>query len=339
MGEGMKCQVLRDERIELSGPVIVLGGGFSGVPSQIGQRCNGSDYVEVYVDDRDPGTGLPRWSWPSFCVRNGSRFTVSPASTYDLRGVSIVGGATIPFELRDPKAPPVLQTAVPTLFPGPWGPGVALTWTPTLDPNAQAYEIQFSEDAGATWQLYTNTREIHWGGWINHHGNLQCTPSFIYCLKSAQTYSYRVRTLDGSADPPWSNVLSARAPEWTVVELGPPTPPGPYERGVPVEVSLALARRGGDGLQWSWTIVPEGGATSQVISGCQPQQTACRVRIFVSGPLAAAAAGPGAVPGAKAPEPGVKVRVDARDVYGWSASDYERLGFARACVGAGCVPQ
>ncbi len=106
MGETMKCQILIDEFIDLSGKVIVTGGGYTGNPAHTGHRCGGPDYVEVYLNDRDPATGKPRWSWPDACLRSGAEITLSSSVTYDFRSVSIAGGATVPFQLSKAAPPP-----------------------------------------------------------------------------------------------------------------------------------------------------------------------------------------------------------------------------------------
>lgn len=105
MGESMKCQVLQNELLTLRGELIVTGGGFSGSPTQIGYRCD-TDSVEIYINDRDPGTGKPRWSWPDICLKDGDKVTLLENTVYDLRSTSIVGGTTIPFQLSEAPPPP-----------------------------------------------------------------------------------------------------------------------------------------------------------------------------------------------------------------------------------------
>lgn len=223
MGKNMRCQVLRNELVDLTGVLSVSGGGYSGNPSQTGYRCGATDAVEVYINDRDPGTGKPLWSWPNACLRHGQSITLNAANTYDLRGVSVVGGTTRAFYLQQGAAlAPVMRGAEPKLFPNPYGPGIALTWEPTVSLSARHYEIQFSEDGGQTWNVYTRSRDISHGGWINHHGNLACGDGFTRCLKSSRRYTYRVRVLDSARNPisGWSNLVSATSMDWA--DLPPP---------------------------------------------------------------------------------------------------------------------
>ena len=105
MGESMKCQVLQNELLTLRGELVVTGGGFSGSPSQTGYRCD-TDSVEIYINDRDPGTGKPQWSWPDICLEDGDKVTLLENTVYDLRSTSIVGATTIPFQLSEAPPPP-----------------------------------------------------------------------------------------------------------------------------------------------------------------------------------------------------------------------------------------
>jgi len=133
----------------------------------------------------------------------------------------------VPF-VSNVHVPPIMNNAVATLFPAPYGPGVALGWIPTIIPKSAYYEIQFYEHDGTTWpqfQLYTARRDISHGGWINHHGNLACGAAFTRCLKSNQRYTYRLRVLDSAGTPvsEWSNMMSATSMDWA--GLAPPQQP------------------------------------------------------------------------------------------------------------------
>jgi hypothetical protein len=107
-----------------------------------------------------------------------------------------------------------MQGAVATTFPAPYGPGIALTWTPTALAGARYYEIQHSTDRQA-WTVYTRDRDVSYGGWINHHGSLQYG-SYLYALPPGQTYFYRVRVLDAAHGTlsGWSNVISGTVERW-----------------------------------------------------------------------------------------------------------------------------
>ncbi len=130
-------------------------------------------------------------------------------------------------------APKLFTAVVPGEEPKRYGPGIALNWSPTIDPQATHYEIQVSEE-GSPWQTYTASRKISHGGWINFHGNLECGVDFVRCIKSDTRYSFRVRVLDrnrpGSNDDKaigdWSYVLSVRSIDWADLprlENKPPT--------------------------------------------------------------------------------------------------------------------
>jgi hypothetical protein len=96
----MKCQVIRIGSVAIPGDLSILGGaGYSGIPSTIDYQCNSPDVVEVYINDRDPDTGKTRWSSPDSCLGVGDSIPTAPGNTYDLRGISIVGGKTKPFVL------------------------------------------------------------------------------------------------------------------------------------------------------------------------------------------------------------------------------------------------
>jgi hypothetical protein len=193
-------------------------------------------------------------------------------------------------------APQELQ-AVPKLFTTRdgnnvlYGPGMALSWEETYHPDAKYYEIQFSEDGGATWQVYTDQRDISYGGWINHHGNLHCGFGFGRCLKRNQIYSYRVRVLDGAKNPltDWSNVVSATSMEWPAhVEIG-ATPPDPQVPSHSV-VTLDLVNTYGSDLQIVWEIFPQGQAQFSILENtCQngsyfghSQVQQCKLRIWIN---------------------------------------------------------
>lgn len=206
MSGGFECQALPQERINLRGGITLAGGGISGTPTATGLRCATTDDVEVYVDDRD-ANGRPLWSWPTLCLRSGQTMVLKSEFTYDFRGVSIQGATARPFELLAGYVP-VMQGAVAQQFPAPYGPGIALTWTPTSLPGAAFYEIQYSVD-GRDWYVYRLDREVSHGGWVNHVGNT-VFGSFQYALPSGQTYFYRVRVLDAARSPisGWSNVIA-----------------------------------------------------------------------------------------------------------------------------------
>jgi len=112
--------------------------------------------------------------------------------------------------------PPILQPPNPQVFPLPYGSGMSLIWSEPATPGIEYYEVQYSENGGATWNVYTRNRDANYGPWINHHGNLPCGESYQRCLKSSQVYSYRVRALDHteSAITDWSNVVSAKSLDW-----------------------------------------------------------------------------------------------------------------------------
>ncbi|MCH7587950.1 MAG: hypothetical protein IIC78_07945 [Chloroflexi bacterium] len=343
MGESENCQVLRDEAINLSGLVTVFGGGYSGSPSAMGKRCATYDQIEVYINDRDPSSGNARWSWPDRCLLDGESISLLQGNTYDFRGVSIVGGMTHSISLRSPSAAPVLTRAFPKLFPAPYGPGMALEWTPTLHPRAAFYEVQISEDGGATWQVYTKAREISYGGWINHHGNFKCGFGFERCLKRRQTYAYRVRVLDASKSPvtAWSNQLHAQSFEWPVhLSLAGPWPPGPYS--FTEDIFMEVLDSYGQGLQLEWTFSAYNGASYSILSGCQngslsnPEVRTCEIRIqdgseFVLDGSAVKLA-------SLAPETSVDVRVTGRDSFGFSAVVKINLFFETKCDPKECEP-
>jgi hypothetical protein len=327
---------LKDEAVSLSGSVVIKGGGYSGSPSQTGHRCSNLSAIEVYVNDRDPGTGKPRWTWPNYCLRDGNRFYLVPGNTYDFRGVSIVGGTTKSFELVDPYSPPVLRTAVKTLFPASYGPGIALTWTPTLHPQAAFYEIQFMKEGETDWQVYTTNRDISHGGWINHHGSANCGHGFQYCLDRVKQYSYRVRVLNAAKAPitDWSNILSTWSMDWPAnVELADPVPPDPYPAYGWTEVALEVKNTYGEGLTLEWQFQTWSGAQYQIVRGCQKgglglwDATHCVIRVSKGG---SASLPIGGLKLAKLEPPAsVDVIVSGKDALGYSDIARVSLDFRR----------
>lgn len=113
--------------------------------------------------------------------------------------------------------PLALEPPIPTVFPIPYGPGMILRWPDPQNPGVQYYEVQYSEDGGASWQVYTNTRLASYGPWINHYGSLNCGDRYQQSLKSAQRYDYRVRALDHVGAPltEWSSVVGATSIDWS----------------------------------------------------------------------------------------------------------------------------
>jgi hypothetical protein len=115
--------------------------------------------------------------------------------------------------------PPVLNQPVPTLFPPPYGPGMALSWSEPANPGLAFYEIQVSEDGGAGWKTYTTRRSSSQAPRINHLGNLPCREGYQYCLGNSTEYHYRVRALDSTQAPitEWSNVVHAVSNGWAAL--------------------------------------------------------------------------------------------------------------------------
>lgn len=113
----------------------------------------------------------------------------------------------------------------PTLFEenvpdetGKYGYGMHLEWTPSVDPDVEFYEIEFTTDKdleSANWKTLSEERSKKFGGWINHHGN-HIHHDYIRCLPSGQTYSYRVRPLaaDKSSLSDWSDALSGTVEDY-----------------------------------------------------------------------------------------------------------------------------
>jgi hypothetical protein len=299
---GMQCQVLRHEGIidfpEKYRDFVLWGGGYTSAPSSFKSKCSGSADIEVYINKREPGTERVRWSRykPDKCLQSGDILRIQVGNTYDLRGVSMVGGMTRPFELRPPDDPPRITKVEPMLYtaeyePGKkYGPGMRLEWIHSPHPEMAFYEIQFSEDGGTTWQIYKHARDDQWD-WVNHHGNLQCRHGFYRCLKRNQVYHYRIRALDSAKTPitDWSDVVSATSMEWPAnVELA-ATPPGPQYPSNSI-VTLDLVNTYGPNLQIVWQIHPQGKANYEILDGtCKngafsagSQVRQCKLRIWVS---------------------------------------------------------
>ena len=220
---------------------------------------------------------------------------------------------------------------------------MALEWTPTLHPRAAFYEVQISEDGGATWQVYTKAREISYGGWINHHGNFKCGFGFERCLKRRQTYAYRVRVLDASKSPvtAWSNQLHAQSFEWPVhLSLAGPWPPGPYS--FTEDIFMEVLDSYGQGLQLEWTFSAYNGASYSILSGCQngslsnPEVRTCEIRIQDGSE--SVLDGSAVKLASLAPETSVDVRVTGRDSFGFSAVVKINLFFETKCNPKECEP-
>jgi len=102
---------------------------------------------------------------------------------------------------KDYDSAPTMTEASPKLFTGvyddtrgkKYGTGIHLEWTETHNPEAAYYEIRFTEDGARTWQTYNSRRDISHGGWINHHGTLDCGHHFGLCLPRKQFFHYQVR--------------------------------------------------------------------------------------------------------------------------------------------------
>ena len=334
------CQILRDELVGHTGTVVLTGGGLTEGFTHIGYHCASPDYVGVYINDRDPLTEKPRWSAPNLCVLDGQSFLISSGNTYDLRGASITGGTAIPFELRDPDAAPANLRAVPRLFQGEfepgkaYGPGMALTWQPTVHSQAKYYEIQISEDGGASWATYTSSRDVSYGGWINHHSNLFCGVNFYRCLKRVQPYSYRVRVLraDKTALTDWSDVVTRTSFDWPAhLDLAPPSPPGPYPPAAEVTLG-ASADTYGQGLRLKWGFVAFKGAKYTILSGCQSGSLSssnvrnCEIQIRNGPEPPDVKAGPKLAAG---PEVSVDVSLTGTDAWGFVVSEKVSLTFEK----------
>jgi hypothetical protein len=237
---------------------------------------------------------------------------------------------------NDLDAAPELQSARPYLFTTSdsnnvlYGPGMILKWTETYHPQAAYYEIQFSEDGGASWQVYSKTRDISYGGWINHHGSLGCGYGFGHCLKRNQAYSYRVRVLDVDQQPlsSWSNVVAATSLEWPAhVELAEPSPKGPYSDGA--TVTLGLINTYGKNLRVEWNFQTYTGSTYSVLSGCQNGSPAnsdvksCTIKIRQGSSVAST--DEAAKYSTLAPEPHVVVSVMGTDTLGDGYTDHDNV--------------
>jgi hypothetical protein len=190
---------------------------------------------------------------------------------------------------------PRMDQPEPFLFTGKhentgklYGPGMKLSWTPTFHPNAVYYEIEYSENDGIVWKTYNARRPISHGGWINHHGNLECGFGFSYCLKHWRDYSYRVRVLNGNGNPltDWSNVVSARSWPWpTHIELSDPEPDGPYVNDE--IVTTRLVNSYGPNLYVDWQIRDNYTAHHFIEAGCvdgyvwrDPATRYCSISVF-----------------------------------------------------------
>jgi hypothetical protein len=173
-----------------------------------------------------------------------------------------------------------------------YGPGMRIEWTPTNDPNAEYYEIQFSEDGGTTWQPLDDQRDIDYGGWRNHHGDYDpvgCGHGFHRCLKRNQVYSYRVRVLDSAKNPltDWSKMVSGTSMEWPAhVQLQTPQPKGPYPSTATVEIKIDPQETFGKDLQLSWQIIPFSTVTYTILNDTcatgdlqDNKASTCKIRI------------------------------------------------------------
>lgn len=101
LAANMKCQIMKIGLV-LGPPgalTVLAGGGYSGNPSAVDYRCDSPNTIEIYINDRDPDTKKPLWSSLDACLGVGDSIPISAGNTYDLRAVSIVGGATMPFIL------------------------------------------------------------------------------------------------------------------------------------------------------------------------------------------------------------------------------------------------
>lgn len=86
---------------------------------------------------------------------------------------------------------------------GKYGFGMRLEWTPSVNPKAAFYEIQYTLDkdtANASWLTITSSCPKEQGGWINHHGSEQFV-DFVRCLPNEASFSYRIRPLAQDKTP------------------------------------------------------------------------------------------------------------------------------------------
>jgi hypothetical protein len=205
----------------------------------------------------------------------------------------------------------------------------------THHPNAAYYEIRFSEDGARTWQTYNSRRSISHGGWINHHGSLDCGHNFKLCLKRKQSYHYQVRVLDDDGQPltDWSDMIGATAPDWPAhVEVTEPSPPGPYWSGS--TVTIYLRNTYGPDLTIDWRISDYNTASHNIVSGCKDgpaldwESSYCELEIFNGSADASTNVSVGKL-AALAPETSVHVDVIGTDSWGYSDSVLEVLEFER----------
>ncbi len=236
-----------------------------------------------------------------------------------------------------PEAAPQLS-AEPAMFPSiaadgwKYGPGMRLTWDETHNPYAAGYMVQYSEDGGGTWKTYHASREISYGGWINHHGNLDCGHGFGHCLKPLQNYSYRVAPVDaqGNLLSDWSPTVTQRSMDWPAnVQLGEPEPAGPYLSDE--EVTLRLVDIHGPGLRIQWKLSSWSGAEFNIISGCQDglavQNSVNTCTLLVWENSTASAGSEFLAANAFAPSKIVRVDVTGEDTSGYRMTDYRVLSF------------
>ena len=109
--------------------------------------------------------------------------------------------------------PPVLQPPLAQVLP--LGSGMILSWSLPANPGIASYEVQFSEDGGTIWKVYSPDPFIIPGS-IYHYGGLPCGEGYQRCLRNSQVYRYRVRALDSFQFPVtnWSNEVSGKSLDW-----------------------------------------------------------------------------------------------------------------------------
>jgi hypothetical protein len=238
---------------------------------------------------------------------------------------------------------PIMTTAIPQLFTGEYdevnhykyGTGIHLEWTETRHPEAAYYEIRYTEDGARTWHTYNSRRDISYGGWINHHGTLDCGHNFKLCLQRRQSYHYQVRVLDIDGNPltDWSDMIGMTAPDWPAhVEVTEPSPPGPYHSGA--TVTIYLKNSYGPDLDIEWNITDYNTASHNIISGCMDgpalnwESSYCELEIFNGSADASTNVSIGKL-AALMPETSIHVSVIGRDSWGLSDSVLEVLEFER----------
>ncbi len=303
VGSGTKCQVLRFEGIrsfvQKYQDYKVLGGGYIVSPLDFRSKCGGSEYIEVYINKRESGTGRLLWSRypPDQCLKSGDVLRIQANNVYDLRGVSLIGGEIRPFELRPLYGPPILESAYSKLYLDEWpvgsgqllGPGMEVTFSPSFHPEASKYEIQISEDGGAAWQA-CSTCGYNLNGFIQHHGTLACGHGFYRCLERNKSYAYRMRALNAALSPvtDWSNIISATSMEWPAhLELTARPDPGPYSNGAVVTLNLDLEKTHGKDLAVKWDLIAYSSATYTILDNtCQSgglqnkNAVTCKLQIY-----------------------------------------------------------